>query len=79
MDGCVSEHRYKTSMRWMPDSAVEREVEQGANRSAELTAKAFHIEDNAFLPLRRPQLSVRCLTTKTNGGGEPSAKEDFGN
>ena len=33
--------------------------EQGANRSAELTAEAFRNEDNAFLPLRRRPLSVR--------------------
>ena len=39
--------------------------------------QTFRSEDNAFLPLRRRQLSVRCVTSKTNGGSEPSTQKDF--
>ena len=52
-----------------PDSAVGREV-----MSEEQT---FRNEDNAFLPLRSRQLSVRCVTKLSTGGGEPSVKIDF--
>jgi hypothetical protein len=44
------------SSRSTPDSAVEGGV---------LTEEqAFHREDNVFLPLRRRQLSVPCMTGK---------------
>jgi hypothetical protein len=52
-----------------PDSAVGREV-----MSEEQT---FRNEDNAFLPLRSRPLSVRCVTTLSTGGGEPTVKKDF--
>ena len=39
--------------------------------------QTFRNEDNAFLPLRSRQLSVRCVTTLSTGGGEPSVKIDF--
>ena len=52
-----------------PDAAVEWEV-----MSNEQT---FRSEDNAFLPLRRRQLSVRCVTTQSKWNGEPSTKKDF--
>jgi hypothetical protein len=38
-----------------PDSAVEREVIS--------KEQPFRSEDNAFLPLKRRQLSVRCVST----------------
>jgi hypothetical protein len=39
--------------------------------------QTFRSEDNAFLPLRRRQLSVRCVTTQSKWKGEPSIKKDF--
>jgi hypothetical protein len=39
--------------------------------------QTFRSEDNAFLPLRRRQLSVRCVTTQSKWNGEPSTKKDF--
>ena len=39
--------------------------------------QTFRREDNTFLPLRRRQLSVPCVTRRANRGGEPSVKKDF--
>jgi hypothetical protein len=47
-------NRYLNAKMLNPDSAVEREV-----MSEEQT---FHNEDKPFLPLRKRQLSVRCVT-----------------
>ncbi len=39
--------------------------------------QTFRSEDNTFLPLIKRQLSVRCVTTLSSGGGEPSATKDL--
>jgi hypothetical protein len=49
-----------------PDFAVEREVISNV--------QTLRSEDNAFLPLRRRQLTMRCIAALTYDGGEPCAK-----
>ena len=39
--------------------------------------QTFRSENNGFLPLRRLQLLVPCVTASENRGGEPSVKKDF--
>jgi hypothetical protein len=55
--------------RFNPDSAVEREV-----MSKEQTLRS---EDNAFLPLRRRQLSVRCITALSRWRRRAKRQKNF--